>query len=531
MEYATDDPRLPVLVTAFGPLHTFSTHVHELAHTGHCHEAIAAADAYLAYAAVVGDTKTAGFLLQGKMYAYLMMGRVGEAFVVGEQLLHRHQASGFTLGEAKTLSDLAELHVLHGRFVEGMRHLARAGLLLGQGPPYGDRYRSAVQSFAAAATSAEMYETAAAAYDRLLAGETDTPLSPSTSFELAYCTTLLYWGVRLDHLGRHEEAQVRLRRCITLMRRWVENFTDRQTATADPGTTAVLALALAKTGEVVEAGKLAREAIMPLRAGESYWHARMAHLALGISLRALGDLAGARREFLAAQQLCVYGARPDEPPLIRFELALLAREVDGSQAARDLFDTVEAQVHDLWQLRLQRLAMLRQARQREEIESARARAEREMMQDALTGLGNRRQFDLLMAAIDAGSLAGPLVLLLIDVDHFKAVNDAYSHSAGDRVLRELAVILRAHCRTDDVAVRYAGDEFTVFLRADLTAGREVAERIRAAVEAAEVLPGVRLSVSTGLAVLTTGMTGDELFRAADEHVYEAKRRGRNTVAR
>jgi diguanylate cyclase (GGDEF)-like protein len=174
--------------------------------------------------------------------------------------------------------------------------------------------------------------------------------------------------------------------------------------------------------------------------------------------------------------------------------------------------------------------MLRQARQREEIESARAHAELEVMRDALTGLGNRRQFDVLMNAIDTGTMGDQLVLLLIDVDHFKAVNDAFSHSAGDRVLRELAVILRSHCRAEDTAVRYAGDEFTVFLRADPAAGREVAERIRAAVDAAEILPGVRLSVSTGVAVLTPGMTGDELFRRADERLYEAKRQGRNTVA-
>jgi diguanylate cyclase len=524
------DRRLPVLVTAFGPLRAFSLRVHELAHTGHCREAIAAADAYYAYAMVVGDEKTASFLLQGKMYAYLMIGRLAEALTVGEELLHRHQSTGNILGEAKTRSDLAELHVFSGRVVEGMRHLARAELLIDRVPPRGDRYRSAVQSFAEAATGAEMYETAAAAYERLLAADTDIPMTMSTSYDLAYATTLLYWGLRLDHLGRHDEASRRLRRCVQLTRRWVEDFTDVETAGVDPGTTAVLALALARTGEVVEAEKLAREAIMPLRASESWWHARMAHLALGISLRIQGYLADARREFVAAEQLTAYGARPDEPPIIRFEMSVLACETDGGQAGRDLFATVEAQVHQLWQLRLQRLAMLRQARQREEIESARAHAEREVMRDALTGLGNRRQFDLLMAAIDAGTMTGPLVLLLIDLDHFKAINDAYSHSAGDRVLREFAAILRAHCRADDVAVRYAGDEFTVFLQADPAAGHEVAERIRAAVDEAAILPGVRLSVSTGLAVLAPAMSGDELFRAADERLYEAKRRGRNQVA-
>jgi diguanylate cyclase (GGDEF)-like protein len=269
---------------------------------------------------------------------------------------------------------------------------------------------------------------------------------------------------------------------------------------------------------------------MPLRAGENYQYARMAHLALGVALRAQGALAEARRELVAARELCDFAPRPDEPPIIRFELALTALEIDPGQSSRDLFDTVDAQVRDLWRLRMQRLSMLRQARQREELEAARERAEREIMRDALTGLGNRRRFDALQRRIDTGRLAPPLVMLLIDLDHFKAVNDAYSHSAGDRVLREVATILRAHCRAEDIPVRYAGDEFVVFLRGDATVGREVAERIRGAVAKAEILPDARLTVSVGMATLTEGMTADALFRAADERLYAAKWSGRNAIA-
>jgi PleD family two-component response regulator len=69
----------------------------------------------------------------------------------------------------------------------------------------------------------------------------------------------------------------------------------------------------------------------------------------------------------------------------------------------------------------------------------------------------------------------------------------------------------------------------VFLRGDAAAGREAAERIRAAVARADILPGVRLTVSVGLAGLARGMTGEDLFRAADERLYAAKWSGRNTV--
>jgi len=509
--------RLPVPVTAYGPLHLLARKVHRMANTGQAHEAIIAADAYLVIARTVGDEKTARLLIQGKMYALLAMGRVNEAAALGEELL---RTAGSVLNEAKTLCDLAQMHLLRGHYVDCMRNLARAGVLLNAGPAGTDRHRSAMCSFAEAANAAEMYETAAAAYDQLCAADSPTY---STSFDLVHAVTLLYWGLRLAHVGRAEESRSRLRRSAEITRR-------RLDVEPDAPVLAAHALALAKLGETTVAEKLAREAIMPLRAGETYQYARMAHLALGISLRAHGLLHEARREFIAARELSEHGSRPDERPIIRFELALTALELDGGQPSRDLFETVEGQMRELWRLRLQRLAMLRQAGQREEIEAARARAEREILRDPLTGLGNRRKFDLLLDAVDRGANGGPLTLLLIDLDHFKAVNDAFSHSAGDRALREVAAILRTHCRTGDEAVRYAGDEFVIFLQCDGMVGREVAERIRTAVAAATILPEVRMTVSVGVATWTRGLTGDALFRAADDRLYAAKWSGRNTTA-
>jgi len=515
VEIASAD-RLPVPVTAFGPMHLLALRVHRLANTGRCREALAAADAYLAFVRAAGDLKTVPFLLQGKMYANIAMGRIADAALLAEQILRLHRHARNVLGEAKALCDLAQIEVLRSRYVDGIRGLARAGVLLDRSAHNGERRRSALCSFAEAATAAEMYETAAETYDHLTGAE--------SAFELVHAVTLLYWGLRLGHVGRTDEGLSRLRRSAEITRRRVDLHTD------DFGSAAMLALALAKLGEVVPAEKLARDAIMPLRTGENYQYARMAHLALGISLRSQGSLQEARRELLAARELCMFSPRPDEAPIIRYEMALTALEMDGGQASRDLFDVVTGQVRELWRLRLLRLTLLRQARQREELDAARVRAEREIMLDPLTGLGNRRRFDLLLSRIDSGRIAPPLALLLIDIDHFKAVNDAYSHIAGDRALRAVAAILRAHCRTEDVPVRYAGDEFTIFLRGDAAAGREVAERIRAAVARADILAGVSLTVSVGMANLTVGMTGDDLFRVADERLYAAKWSGRNAIA-
>lgn len=191
MEDASDDGgRLPVPVTAYGPLHLLAKRVHMLASTGRSPEALTAADAYLEIARTVGDERSVRFLVQGKMYAYLDMGRVPEAIDLGERLLAAHRAGGNVVEEAKTLCDLARMHVLRGRYVDGMLHLARAAVLLERRPARGDRHRSAMCSFAETATVAEMYETAATAYERLCAF--DEP-GRATSFDLVYATTLLYW--------------------------------------------------------------------------------------------------------------------------------------------------------------------------------------------------------------------------------------------------------------------------------------------------------------------------------------------------
>src|SRR5204863_162752 len=118
---------------------------------------------------------------------------------------------------------------------------------------------------------------------------------------------------------------------------------------------------------------------------------------------------------LASQELLNFGGRPEERLIIRYELASLAAEADGTQEARDLFDTVREQARQLWQLRLERVAMLRQAQQRAELEREQARTELALIRDPLTGLGNRRHFDQLMASIDAGTVPPPTVLLLVDV--------------------------------------------------------------------------------------------------------------------
>ncbi|MFN3883465.1 MAG: GGDEF domain-containing protein [Rhodocyclaceae bacterium] len=160
------------------------------------------------------------------------------------------------------------------------------------------------------------------------------------------------------------------------------------------------------------------------------------------------------------------------------------------------------------------------------------------MIDGLTGLTNRRGFDAKLAAcLDEASdeVIGPS-LLMIDIDHFKRINDSYGHLFGDKVIRSIATILRDNVKGRDVAARYGGEEFVVLLRDTPLAGAEtLAEKIRRLVERSrikrigsdEVLS--TLTVSLGIACRLPGESGEALIARADAALYRSKQNGRNRV--
>jgi diguanylate cyclase len=526
------DSRLPVRVSAYGPLFGLVAQARDLVCSGRGREALAAIDVYEWLARLFGDDKTVGFLIQRRMYAYRQLGHYEAATAVGEALLERHRRAGDLVAEAKTQADLAELRVLAGRFVEGMRHLARAGLLLESTTRRNDRYISALASYGDAAVASGLFEAGAWAYEELAEYNARHGVEEFYLAEV-YSGLLVSWGLRLDQLGHLPEARRLLRRAAATAEGWTDAHPESIAKDDEQTLLAVRALALAKLGDVDQAIALAGPIVVRLRAGDLHWGAWAAHLALGVAFRDRGEVTEARRELLAARQLSGRSRWADGRLVVQYELAVLAAQVHGPEATGDLLETVREQARELWQQRLHRLAMLRQARRSEELEMQRARAEAALLHDPLTGLGNRRRFDHVMTVIDAGELPDPTSLLLIDVDNFKSINDTYSHSAGDQVLRGVAVIIRAQCQDEAVPIRYAGDEFTVFLRADLPTAVDVAERIRTAVASTnfnQVAARTRVTVSIGVAAMHPGMQAGDLFRAADGYLYRAKRDGRDRVA-
>ena len=157
--------------------------------------------------------------------------------------------------------------------------------------------------------------------------------------------------------------------------------------------------------------------------------------------------------------------------------------------------------------------------------------------DHLTGIANRRAF-FEAAEIELTRWRRqprPLSLVLLDADHFKAVNDQYGHPAGDAVLRDLAATLSASFRDVDVVARVGGEEFAVLLPSTAAAGAlAVANRALAAISARHVeFDGARIAytVSGGVAAMDESVTGlDALMKRADEALYVAKKAGRNRIA-
>lgn len=155
--------------------------------------------------------------------------------------------------------------------------------------------------------------------------------------------------------------------------------------------------------------------------------------------------------------------------------------------------------------------------------------------DLLTGLPNRRGFDLLagQAIQDARRHQSPLCALLLDLDHFKALNDTHGHLAGDQVLRAFADQLRENLRQSDIVCRWGGEEFILLLKdTHLEQARQIAEKIRAQADAlpgAAGRPAPAFTVSIGISALQADDDLAPLLARADRALYRAKQSGRNQV--
>jgi diguanylate cyclase (GGDEF)-like protein len=276
--------------------------------------------------------------------------------------------------------------------------------------------------------------------------------------------------------------------------------------------------------EVEAAADALARGLAKLPGDESSRRAFELHCTLAEAHERRGDLAVALHHFKAFHR--IQQAVADSAATVRIRGLMLQFDVERAR-----------QQEEISRLRNVELARAYETLQalHEQVESQNRALQRISIEDALTGLHNRRYLDLQLPneVSRARRRRRPLCVAMCDLDHFKQVNDQFSHAVGDEVLRQVARIFGQTLRQDDFVFRYGGEEFLLLLpETDLTGAETLAQRIRTAIAAhpwAELHPQLRVTLSFGLAQLRPG--GDEagLIAAADARLYEAKRRGRDRV--
>lgn len=178
-------------------------------------------------------------------------------------------------------------------------------------------------------------------------------------------------------------------------------------------------------------------------------------------------------------------------------------------------------------------------KQSEELQRINEEFRKQSVTDSLTGLHNRRRFeDLMQTELDMSLRHGDISsLLVIDIDHFKKVNDKYGHPAGDAVLRQVANMLKSNLRKTDILCRVGGEEFVALCkRADKEAAESIAEKMRRNIENKPIAFGdsmISVTISIGVSTINernTDQDPDFLYREADAAVYHSKETGRNRVS-
>jgi diguanylate cyclase (GGDEF)-like protein/PAS domain S-box-containing protein len=217
--------------------------------------------------------------------------------------------------------------------------------------------------------------------------------------------------------------------------------------------------------------------------------------------------------------------RSGEPRIIAWTYAAMRNDAGGTSHVVGFGRDVTAE----------RALQVRLERARVELEQANVELARLAATDPLTGLVNRRQADALFGRELARCRRhpSPLSLIMLDIDHFKAVNDTHGHKVGDAVLMQLAGRLKTRLRATDVVARYGGEEFLLILPdTDRAGAKALAETLRQGIEDAPLECGdlrISLTVSMGVTTLPAGqgLAADVLLRRSDEALYAAKRAGRN----
>jgi len=452
------------------------------------------------------------------------LGRDVEALEVVTALADDLDPAVEPLWRARALALSARCCLGLGRSGPAVEHLAEAAELLEHHPSHGRDHAAAAVAVGLAMEAAGAYDTALETLERVVRASTAHDLRVLPAVALLH----LAWAAAHELAGAPSAAARHHGAAASTALRWRRAALERGALGDAVRSRLVEALALSGLG-LPDAARAAvagadLEAWLPPRGLER----DLVQLYRGRERAQAGDLETARAHLEGARAGAARGGRPvwaataevalaevevadlgDHPALERWRglvRTLVARELGQSRSfAADLW--ARRRVHQLTG------------------ESDRMSAA--ALQDPLTGLANRRALDAaLSAAVREGRSVGAC---FVDVDSFKAVNDRWSHGVGDAVLRQVASIVAAACRSDDLVARYGGDEFVILTAGDAAVAEPVAERIRTAVAGhawGELAEGLAVTVSVGMA---PSLPAAAVLAAADAALLAAKRAGRDRV--
>ena len=505
-----------VPVSEFGPFDALADRAHQLYMDGFSESAVHACREGVLVTTGAGDRSTTQFLRYIEGIALQEVGRHHEAVTVALDLLVDLEDESDLLWRAKALALLAESSTQVKEVSRAMDALAEGTWLVANTRPGRYSHLSASMAVALALRAVYLFEQA----DELLAGirlgdDLDVDLlvvQEQALLSAFWGTTLLVVGDALaaaPHLVTSAEQALRMGRFAEMAAR----------------AEVIEAYALSRLGYVDLAAARIKAATHRFRLRDELVETHLARLVLGQAATEAGDYDEARRHLLAALTNADRAGRDIWSAAAMEALADLAVAEHGPHPAVDLWKRMAREaLGRVWVERDGRFTALRTRNEVRALTAETSRMGEAALLDPLTGLGNRQ---MMTSTVDrAGE---DLSAVFVDVDQFKAVNDIYSHAVGDEVLRRIAVILRTHCRADDVPVRYGGDEFVILVFGGGAAAQEVAERLHEAVRTApwgQVAPGLEVTVSVGVG---RPVPAHGAIAAADAALYAAKRAGRDRV--
>ncbi len=511
-----------VLVSEFGPFDVFADRAHALYMDGFSESAVLACRESALVTVGAGDRVTTQFLLYVEGIALQEVGRHHEAVTVALDLLASLDDEPDPMWRAKALALLAESSTQVREVNRAMDALAEGTWLVANTRPGRYSHLSASMAVALALRAVYLFEQA----DELLAGiqlGDDLDVDVLVLQERALLSA--FWGTTLLVVGHDEAARQHLVRTAERAL-WMGRLA-RLAGNSEMEARAevVEAYAMSRLGYGDLAAARVNAAIQRFRLRDELVETHLAHLVLGQAATEAGDFGDARHHLLGALTNAERANRDTWAAAAMEALADLDVAEHGPHPAVALWKRLAREaLGRVWVERDGRFTALLSRNQVRSLTAETDRMGHAALLDHLTGLGNRA---MMTATLErAGE---DLSAVFIDVDEFKVINDTYSHAVGDEVLRRIAVILSAQCRSDDVPVRYGGDEFVILVFGGGEAAEEVARRVHKAVRVApwwQVAAGLRVTVSVGVG---RPVSAQGSIAAADAALHAAKRAGRDRV--